>query len=135
MVGCNSNHRVLIQPMLPQHLDKTPHNRIGIGNLSVIKSGSVMRLEWLRRIIRIVRIIKVEPDKERPLLMTAEPSQRAIGNILSPTFNTLVAVLSGLALVKVGVIHVKTTFETGGRRRRIEDIGSDKCRCVIPVSY
>jgi hypothetical protein len=46
----------------------------------------------------------MQPDEERPLLVTAQPAQSAISNILGTPFHALVAVLARLALVKIGVI-------------------------------
>jgi hypothetical protein len=84
--------------------------------------------------MRVVRVIEMQPDEERPLPATAQPAQRAVGNILRPPFHALVAIFAGLALVKIGVIQVEPTLETGGRRCGIENIGSKERRGVVAAS-
>src|SRR5437016_1747450 len=119
--------------MLPQHFHEAADNRIGICDLAVVRSGGVVSLERLRRVIWVMRIVEMQPDKKRPLLMTAQPSQSAIGNILRAPLRALVAVFARLTLVKVGVIHVEAALEARSSGRRIQNVGSKKCRCVITV--
>ncbi len=94
-----------------------------------------MSLERLWRIVRIVGIVEMQPDEKRPLLMTAQPAQRAVGNILGAPLHALVAILSRLALMKMGVIQVKAAVEAGSSRTRIENIGpNERCRVIaVPV--
>jgi hypothetical protein len=76
----------------------------------------------------------MQPDEERPLQVTAQPAQSAISNILSAPLDTLVAIFARLALVKIGVVYVKTALETGGGRCGIENIGSKERRGVVAAS-
>ena len=76
----------------------------------------------------------MQPDEERPLLVTAQPAQSAISNILGTPFHALVAVLARLTLVKIGVIYVKTALEAGGGRCGIENVGSKERRGVVAAS-
>jgi len=68
--------------------------------------------EWLRRIIRVMGIVEMQPEEKRSLLVTAQPRQRAIGHILGAPLHALVAVFARLTLVKIGVIHVEAALET-----------------------
>ncbi len=133
MVGGDGDDRVLIQAVLPQYLDKTADNRVRVGNLAVVRLGGIVGFEGLRRVIRIVGIVEMQPDKKRPLLMTAQPTQRAIRNILRAPLDAFVAVFSRLALVKVRVVYVKAALETWSRRSWIENIGTEERRSVIAV--
>src|ERR1700674_364287 len=119
--------------MLPQYLHEAADNRIGIRDLAVVKGGGVVSLERLRRIIRVMGIVEMQPDEKRPLLVTAQPAQGAVGNVLRAPLDALVPVFSRLALVKIRVIQVKAALEARSGRRRIENIGGKKCRCVIAV--
>src|SRR6266404_1617768 len=119
--------------MLPQYLHEAADNRIGIRNLAVVRRGGVVSLERLRRIIRVMGIVEMQPDEKRPLLVTAQPAQRAISNIFRAPLHALVPVFARLTLVKIGVINVETALEARSGRRRIENVSSKKCRCVIAV--
>src|SRR5208282_342822 len=100
--------------MLQQDLDKAADNRICIGNLAVIRERSIAGLEWLRRVIRVVGIIEMQPDEERPLLVPLQPMKRPIGDLLGPPLHALVAIFSRLAGVKIGVIEIESSVKTGG---------------------
>src|ERR1700676_4741470 len=119
--------------MLPQYLHEAADNRIGICDLAVVRGGGIVSFERLRRIIRVMSIVEVQPDEKWPLLVTAQPPQRAVSNIFRAPLHALVAVFARLTLVKIGVIYVEAALEARSGRRRIKYIGSKKCRCVIAM--
>src|SRR4030081_1137022 len=91
---------VLIQPVLPQHFHEAANNRIGICDLAVVRGGGIVSFERFWRVIRVVSIVEMQPDEKRPLLVTAQPTQGSIGNILRAPLHALVAVFARLTLVK-----------------------------------
>src|ERR1700687_5257964 len=103
--------------MLPQYLHEAADNRIGIRTLAVVRGGGIVTLERLRRIIRVVGIVEMQPNEKRPLPVTAQPAQSAIGNILRTPLHALVAVFARLTLVKIGVIHIEAALAARSNRR------------------
>src|SRR5260370_27539581 len=133
MVGGDGTDGVLIHPVLPQLLHKAADNRVRVGDLAIVRLRGIVSLERLRRVIRVVSIVEMQPDEKRPLLMTAQPAQRAVGNILRAPLPALLTVLSSLALLKLSLIHVEATLEAQSTRCRVENIGAQERRRVISV--
>ena len=97
--------------------------RVGIGNLAIVGRVCIPGFERLRRIVGIVRIVEMEPEKEGARATLFEPSLGSSHNLVSPAFDALVPVLSRTA-VEAGIVEIEATIETRrGSLNRIKDYG------------
>ena len=62
---------ILLQPCYQR-----PEFMIRVGNLAIVEVASVLRAIRLRRIVRAVRIVEVQPEKERPPRSLLQPCDR-----------------------------------------------------------
>src|SRR5580704_10811170 len=74
------------------------------------------------------------PEKKRALCVDAEPVEGVMGDVLSSTFDAVIAVFSGLGLMEVGIICIETSLEAGSGSRWIENRSSDERRGVIAMA-
>src|SRR5215471_4446957 len=69
-----------------QPRDETSQFVIGVGDLSVIRMSFVLRAKRLRRIVRTMRIVQVQPEEEWPLRMFLQPCKPPIDAFTCATF-------------------------------------------------
>src|ERR1700685_2749644 len=126
MVSRDGNHGVLIERMVLQNLQKTPYDRIHIGDFPVIRFRGISALERFWRIVGLVRIVKVKPDEKGFLRMMAEPSHCLVCDVFGSTLNTLITILAFFGVVKIRVVKVKPSVKPRGSTGfRIEHYRTD----------
>src|SRR5262249_23868131 len=103
-------------------------------NLAVIRCGSILAFVWRRRIVRIVRIVKMDPEEEWTFRMLVQPCNRTSNHLPSAAFPRLISVERRMPLLKTSIIGIESAFETMGKALlRIEDHRPDERRCLISV--
>src|SRR5581483_5848395 len=64
--------------------EQPPEFLVRVGNLPVIRMGAVIGTEGFWRIVRAVRVVKMEPQKERPRRGALQPCNRAVNAFTGP---------------------------------------------------
>ena len=75
----------------------------------------------------------MDPQKERPATLLAEPSQSAPHDFLAASLQTLVTIFLSYSPMKSCVINIKPTFETQRQFLWFEHERSDERRSAITV--
>ncbi len=73
MIAEHDDGSAVIKPVLLQPGDQAPQFVIGVGDFAVIGMRAVLRAKRLRRIVRTVRIIQMQPEEERPSSRFLQP--------------------------------------------------------------
>src|SRR5215469_1065551 len=123
MVRNNCDQDLIVQTSFLQFREELSQYRIHICDLTVVRRGRISRFEWRLRIIRIVWIVKVQPNKEWSVWMFLEPCKSAIYDHNPPSLHALVAIFSFAAKVERSVVRIKSAVETGrGRTLGVEHL-------------
>src|ERR1700722_14820238 len=78
MVGDNRNQALIVESPGPQRRQELAKGGVHIGNFTVVRRSRVSLVERWRWIIRIMRVVKMQPKKERIPGMLVEPCQGAV---------------------------------------------------------
>src|SRR5262249_7874669 len=118
----------------PYGADQPAHLAIDGRNLAVVRRGGESAFQVDRRIVRVVRIVKMDPEKERGAIscrpawgLGPQPGDRTRDHLLASTLDGVIAVFARKPEAVTGVVHVETAIETGrGTAAGIEDQRSDE---------
>src|ERR1700720_1587974 len=134
MIRHHSNHGVVVNAPYPQLPQELSDRGIHVGNLAVVGRARVLPLVRFRRIVRMVRIIKVHPQKERTFRMRVQPRQRVGYAFAAASLRRLVAIFSRMPSAESGVVGIESAIEAGRELcAGIENDGADKRPCMIPA--
>src|SRR5881296_2797145 len=86
MIAEKGDESVFIKAELPQTLDHPPHLEIVEGDFPVVRSGRVSCAERLRRAIRAVRVIQVEPGEKRLRFPFLQPVEETVHSAVPAPF-------------------------------------------------
>ena len=79
VVGGHDEQRVVAPPCLGEHRVEPAHQIVGPGHLAVVEPAGVARRVRFRRLVRIVRIVEVNP-REAPLRSGLAEPRRGFGH-------------------------------------------------------
>src|ERR1700675_2996534 len=134
VIGHHSDHRVVVESARPQLAEKFPDRGIRVRNLTVVGRRSVRALVGFRRIVGMMRIVKMYPDKKWAPWMLAQPGQRMRHHFAAPALRRVVAIFSRVPGAETGVVGIKSPVETGSEPCGwVKDDRADKCSGVISV--
>src|SRR2546423_1639532 len=114
MIADHNNDRIRISSSPFEESDQIPQCRIGIGNLAIIRILVFLRVRR-RRLVRIMRVEQMNPNKSRAGAMLFEPTLSVLNNVHAATFD------SSEALFTIGfrgevVVEIEATVQSGGKR-------------------
>src|SRR5690348_3423349 len=112
MVGHHHEKSVLVKAASAQSSQQPAHRGVHVGNFAVVGRRRVLGFKWRWRIIRIVRVIEMKPEKKRSAGAPIQPSQGLCHHLQSPAFDTVVAILTRAAGVKWRVICVEAAVKS-----------------------
>src|SRR5437773_8287886 len=112
MVGHNGDHGFVVEAMLLELPKQSTDCRVRVGNFTIVGLRAVLFFEACRRVIRIVSIIQMDPQKEWSVFKSAEPRQGMRDDILRASLHGFVTVGSVPARMKSSIIDIKSTVET-----------------------
>src|SRR5579872_3867579 len=116
-----------------ERVQKLADGKIGIRELSMVEIGSVTVMKRRRRIVGIVGVIEMDPEKERSTRAGLQPRKRAIDHDRSSPLYAIVTVFTRPAAVKIGIVSVESAIEPWDCRALwVEDLRSDDSGGVIP---
>ena len=122
MIGHHRNQRFIEEPVLPQLRKQLAQRGICVRDLAVVRLRRIALFEWRRRVVGVVRIVEVNPEKERRVFELTEPAERMVDDHAGAPFDGLVAIRTMAAKVEARVIDVKPAIEAGsGAVERVED--------------
>src|SRR6202521_379169 len=134
VIGHHRDHRVVVESARTQLAEKFPDRRIRVRNLTIVGRRSVLALVRFRRIVGMMRIIKMYPNKEWAPRMLVQPCQRMRHHFAAPALRRVVAIFSRVPRAEAGVVGIKSPVETGSEPCGwVKDDRADKCRGVISV--
>src|SRR5262249_42332346 len=107
VIGHDGDDRVLVQTAASQKRQELAHRRVRVSNLTVVRLGSITTLIGFRRIVRVVRVVNMNPDEELAGWTPPEPCQRVVHDFSSAALYAAVAVFSGLTLMEPSVVNIE----------------------------
>src|ERR1700693_654862 len=84
MIRHNGNQTTLEKTPRPQLPEELSDDGVGVSNLPIVRLSLISRSVWLWRRIGIMRIVKMNPKKEWPRGMSAEPGDGTIHDLSPP---------------------------------------------------
>src|SRR5882724_7994933 len=135
MIGRHCDQRAVIETCGFQGGEELAQHRIGISDLRIVRVG-YLRFVRLRRVVGIVRVIHMHPQKERAALGPAllKPVLRSIDYVARTALDRLIAVFARLLSVEPRIIHVESAFKTGRHVSRwIEHYGAYEGRSPVAL--
>src|SRR4051812_7160611 len=124
MVCHHRNHGFLVQTVFAERIQQLAYARIGVCDFPVVGLGCESLLVWFRRVVRIVRVVEVYPEKEWSLRNLAEPCRGMFDHDLGAPFDSLVTIRAVAAHVKACVIDVETAVKS--RSRAVQGIENER---------
>src|SRR5579862_965928 len=135
VVRHHSDQSLFVETVLANLRDQFAHGRISVGDFSVVRLGCKSCFEGLRRIVWIVRVIQMDPEKKGTVGQLAEPRQSMIYHLSCAALNRFVSIHTVTAQIEISVINIKSAIKTRGRAlQRIENQRTDKRACVVSLS-
>src|SRR6516164_9076203 len=132
MVRDHHDDALIEQTLRPQFCQQLSNGGVHVGDFTVV-GRNAMGIERWWRIVRIVRIVKMQPKEEGPLRTLAEPCQCTIDNHRSPALHACIATLTRAANAEWGVVCVKAAIKSWCAPLGVQNLGSHKCCCSISV--
>ena len=127
VIAQDDDDRLLVQPIGVEPGNETSHLRVDKGDLAVIETGrtspAVLRQEGLRRLVGRVRVVEVDPDKEGILLLSLEPGQSGVHDLVGWPLDAGEVEMLVLLEIELVVVHVEALVETPSP---VEDEGADE---------
>ena len=80
VVSHHRDQRFVVKTVLADLIQQFADSGVGVGNFTVVRLRGEARLERRRRIVGIMRVVKMHPQKKGPVRQLAEPGQRMIDN-------------------------------------------------------
>jgi hypothetical protein len=134
VVAEHRDHRAVEPPVARERVQDAAELRVGVGDLGVV--GARERAREARRVVpwrgvRGVRVVEMDPEKERLLLVLAEPAQRLVHRLVA---GPLDRVHPGLLLVaaQVEVVEVAGEALIDAPARVEHEGGHEPARAVAP---
>ena len=88
MISNHDDNRVVVPARLFQIADKSSQDGIGIGNLAIVRTIFVGFRKRRRRLVGVVGIIKVQPDKMWARGMDCEPILSVLSHVHGAAFQS-----------------------------------------------
>src|SRR6266404_2354682 len=132
MISDDHNNRVLIPSMRLQISNKIPQRRVRISDFTIVQTVFVYLRVGKRRLVRIMRIIKMYPNKSWPRGVRRQPLLRASNYIHATAFHSSPARLRFRVLGKV-IVKTKSTIEPRRKRVAVKNDRRDKCSRVVSL--
>ena len=132
MIADYDDERVVVTARLFQIPDKSRQHGIGVGNLAVIQAILIgLRKRW-RRFVRIMGIVKMDPDKMRAGGMRGHPCFRVLHYIRAAAFHPAPTRFC-LGLRRKVVIEIEAAIQTRGECVAVQNDCPDEGRGVIAL--
>src|ERR1700722_4472343 len=132
MIARHYDDGVVISARFFQIRDPIRQRGISISNLAVVKMILIFLGKWRRRLIRIVRIVHMHPNKVRSSAMLIEPRFGVLNHFHSAALHPPPPFLAFSLRWKVVVI-IETTIKARGERVAIENHRTNKRRGLIAL--
>jgi hypothetical protein len=135
VIGHHRDHGFVIDAVLAQPFQQLAEAGVGVGDFSVVGLRRKTFLIGRRRVIGIMRVVQMNPEKEGFVRNLAEPSQGMLHHNLGSPLHRLVAIRAVAAQVKTRVIDVEAAIKSrGGSVQRIKHQRRHKrSRLVSPL--
>src|SRR5271168_222323 len=114
VVGHDGDDGVVVESAGAQLPEELPYCRIDVCDLAVVESVGVPGFIGLRRIVGMVGIVKMHPDKKWSLGMSGQPGKRVGRDIGASALSGGVAIFAGMARGETGIVSVESAIEAGG---------------------
>src|SRR5436309_451086 len=111
MIGHDCNKGVVESSSFSQIVDQLSNDRVGVGNFSIVGFCLIASSIRLRRSVRVVRVVEMNPKKKRTTGMLAQPHRGTAQHLFSATLQAVIVVFAVAPAVKPGVVHVKTPLK------------------------
>ncbi len=86
MIAGEDDQRIVEQAAILEELPEAAEERIGVGHLAVIRPPGVLRQVGFGRRVGIVRVVEMEPDEERRVVVAlVEPGLGGGDGLRLPT--------------------------------------------------
>lgn len=123
VIADDRNHRLVEQPVAFQEIDDARDLRVHERDFRVVGMVRVARFERFRGVVRLVRIVEVQPAEEPLVLDLLEPRQRLVHDLVARPLNVAQAEPAlGLRQVEVVDIGLEALVETP---LAVEHVGGD----------
>jgi hypothetical protein len=107
VVRRHDEERIFLEPGLCEHRVEPADERVGPGDLAVVRAPGVVRRERFRGLVRVVGIVEVQPREEAlALLLLLEPGDRLCRGHVAPPLDRVeepCIVLADLEAIGIGV--------------------------------
>src|SRR5215831_16170501 len=111
VIAAQDDHCALVQTLLLEKVDQSRDLRVRKRNLAVVRAILVLAVIWCGRPIRIMRIVKMHPEKKLLLIIFSQPVKRNIGHDIRGTFHFFQVRFLEPAEIEVVVIEVKSAIQ------------------------
>ena len=127
MVAHDCDQRFIINTRNAELRKQLAERGVHIRYATVIGCVGVALVEWSRRIIGVVRIPDVNPQKGGSVRFFFQPAERPGCRFLSAPLHGTESAFTTFATVKARVVSIKPAFETWSKTIcRIKNDGADK---------
>ncbi len=122
MISHDCDQGFVVEIVLTNLVEELAYTRIDVCNFAVVGLRGKASLVGFRRIVRIMRVVEMNPQEERPVRQLAKPRERMIHNIAGAAFDRLVAVSAMAPQVESGIVDFESAIEArSGPIERIKD--------------
>ena len=111
MIRHHRDQGFVIKPVLAQRVQQVADAGVRVSNLAIVRLRREPFLKGRRWIIRVVRVIQVNPEKGRFVSRMAKPAQGMAHHHVSASLHRFVAVRSAAAKMKARIIHVEPAIK------------------------
>ena len=116
MIADDDDDGALVDARAPQPGEEPIHLLIDERDLAVVRSGRTSTAELghqrLRRLIRSVRVVEMDPGEERPGLAFVQPTERGIEDLIGGPLNRREVQLLDLAHIELVVVRAEALIES-----------------------
>ena len=134
MIGHDRDERLVEQSTDFQLPHQLSDDGVFVCNAAVIGFLRVTGLVRFGRIVRIVRVVEVDPEKKWVLGMRAKPSHGMGQHLIAAAHDGLVAALLAHVLgMEVGIVGIESPLEAGRAALWIERQRTKKCGGLVAV--
>src|ERR1700704_5576871 len=131
MIAHNNDDRIRISPGLFQESDQISQRRVRVSNFAVVEVLVFLRIRR-RRLVRIMGIEQVYPNKSWSAAMFLQPTLSVLHNLHAPPFDSSEAIFTVGLRGKI-VVEIKAPIESRSQCAAIEYHGTDERRSLIPL--
>ncbi len=134
MIRHHRDQGFVIKPVLAQRVQQVADTGVRVSDLAVVRLRREPFLIGRRWIIRVVRVIQVNPEKDRFVSRMAKPSQGMAHHHVRASLHRLVAVRSVAAKMKARVVHVEPAIKAWrGAVQWVENQRADERRRLVSM--